>query len=94
MGTMNIGHEEGRGFGRSLQGIVVSNKMSKTITVEVVRTISHSKYSKFIKRNSKYHAHDEQGEVGVGDTVVIIESRPYSKTKKWRLKEIVQKAAL
>lgn len=77
---------------RVLRGIVVSNKMDKTIVVEVVRQIQHKLYKKYLKRTKKHHAHDDKNECGMGDTVDIIESRPYSKTKTWELAEIIEKA--
>ncbi|MEQ9426398.1 MAG: 30S ribosomal protein S17 [Cyclobacteriaceae bacterium] len=73
-------------------GIVVSDKMDKTITVSVERKIKHAMYGKFIKKHSKFHAHDEKGEGHIGDTVKIMETRPLSKTKRWRLIEVVEKA--
>ena len=72
-------------FKRRLNGVVVSTKMDKTITVNVQRRFKHPKYSKFVHESKKYHAHDEKSEAKVGDKVTIIESRPYSKTKKWEL---------
>lgn len=81
-----------RGYGRTLQGVVVSNKADKTITVEITRTVRHPRYNKFIKRRAKYHAHDESNEAGMGDTVVIVEASPYSRTKRWRLQRIAEKA--
>ncbi len=72
-------------FKRTLEGVVVSNKMDKTVVVSVSRRFKHPKYSKFIHESKKYHAHDEKGDTNVGDKVVIIESRPYSKLKKWEL---------
>ena len=81
-----------RGWGRTLRGVVLSNKMSKTITVEVVRTVRHAKYNKFLKKRARYYAHDERSEAGIGDTVVIVESRPLSKLKRWRLQSIAEKA--
>ncbi len=83
-----------RGFGRSLRGIVKSTKMGKTITVEVFRTVRHAKYAKFLKHRSRYYAHDEKGEAGVGDTVVIVETRPMSKLKRWRLQSVAEKASI
>jgi len=83
-----------RGFGRSLQGVVKSNKMAKTITVEVVRTVRHAKYAKFLKHRSRYYAHDEKCEAGVGDTVIIVETRPLSKLKRWRLQSVTLKATV
>ena len=73
-------------------GVVVSNKMQKTITVAVVRQVMHSKYGKYLKKTSKFYAHDEKNECGIGDTVRIAETRPLSKNKCWRLVEIVEKA--
>ena len=73
-------------------GLVTSNKMTKTIVVSVERQIKHAKYGKFIKRTSKFMAHDEKNEGNIGDTVRIIETRPLSKNKCWRLVEIVEKA--
>jgi small subunit ribosomal protein S17 len=73
-------------------GLVVSNKMDKTITVVVERRIKHAIYGKFMKKSTKFHAHDENNECGIGDTVKIMETRPLSKLKRWRLIEILQKA--
>ncbi|MBK9330250.1 MAG: 30S ribosomal protein S17 [Sphingobacteriales bacterium] len=73
-------------------GVVTSNKMEKTITVSVVRKLKHPKYGKFLKKTKKFHAHDENNECNIGDTVKIMETRPLSATKRWRLLEIVEKA--
>ena len=73
-------------------GVVVSSKMDKTIVVAVERKEKHPLYGKFVKKTTKFVAHDEKNECGVGDTVLIMETRPLSKTKRWRLKEIVEKA--
>lgn len=73
-------------------GVVSSNKMDKTITVSVVRKLKHPKYGKFLKKTKKFHAHDEKNECNIGDTVKIMETRPLSATKRWRLVEIVEKA--
>jgi small subunit ribosomal protein S17 len=73
-------------------GIVTSNKMNKTIVVSVERKVKHPKYGKFVKRTSTFMAHDEKNESGIGDTVTIMETRPLSKNKRWRLVEIVEKA--
>ena len=78
-------------FKRKLDGAVVSNKGEKTIVVNVVRRFKHSKYSKFIHESKKYHAHDKDNTAQVGDAVTIIESSPYSKTKKWELLKINKK---
>jgi small subunit ribosomal protein S17 len=68
---------------RVLQGVVVSDKMDKTIVVEVERRVQHPIYKKFIRRSKRYHAHDESNAIKIGQTVRIIESRPLSKTKRW-----------
>lgn len=73
-------------------GLVTSNKMTKTIVVSVERQIKHPKYGKFIKRTSKFMAHDEKNESNIGDVVRITETRPLSKNKCWRLVEILEKA--
>ena len=73
-------------------GIVTSDKMSKSITVIVERRVMHPKYGKFVKRSSKFMAHDEKSEAHVGDTVRIAETRPMSKLKRWRLVEVVERA--
>ena len=74
------------------QGIVVSDANDKTIIVEVLSRKPHPTYGKMITSSKRYHAHDEQNEAGVGDTVQITETRPLSKTKRWRLSKIVEKA--
>ena len=76
---------------RTLQGRVTSNKMDKTITVAVERKVKHPIYGKFVKKTTKFHAHDEKNECSIGDTVKIMETRPLSKTKRWRLVEVVEK---
>ena len=73
-------------------GKVVSTKMDKTIVVAIIDNVRHAKYGKIIKRTVKIHAHDENNVCGVGDTVAVMETRPLSKTKRWRLVEIVEKA--
>jgi len=73
-------------------GIVSSSKMMKTITVAVERRVKHPIYGKFVKKTTKFHAHDEADTAGVGDVVRIMETRPLSKTKRWRLVEIIEKA--
>ena len=73
-------------------GKVLSNKMQKTITVAVDRKVKHPIYGKFVNRTTKFKAHDEQNTAGIGDTVRIMETRPISKDKRWRLIEIVEKA--
>lgn len=73
-------------------GIVVSNKMIKTITVELERTMKHPIYQRVIKRKSKLYAHDESNECGIGDKVLVMETRPLSKLKRWRLIKVIEKA--
>ncbi len=73
-------------------GVVSSDKMTKTITVTVERKVKHPIYGKFLKKSSSFHAHDEQNNAGIGDVVRIMETRPLSKTKRWRLVEIIEKA--
>ncbi len=81
-----------RNLRKSRTGVVSSNKMNKTITVVVERKIMHPKYGKFLKKSTKFHAHDEKNECSIGDVVRIEETRPLSKTKRWRLVEVVEKA--
>ncbi|MGA1582919.1 MAG: 30S ribosomal protein S17 [Saprospiraceae bacterium] len=73
-------------------GIVVSDKMEKSITVAVERRLRHPIYGKFVKKTKKFMVHDEKNECGIGDTVRIMETRPLSKNKRWRVVEIVEKA--
>lgn len=80
-----------RNLRKTKLGVVSSNKMDKTITVKVERKVKHPLYGKFVKKSTKFHAHDEKNECSIGDTVKIMESRPLSKTKKWRLVEVVEK---
>jgi len=72
-------------------GIVVSNKMDKTIVIKVERKLKHPKYGKFVKKTTKFMAHDEKNECNIGDTVSIMETRPLSKNKCWRLLEIIER---
>ena len=80
-----------RNLRKTRTGLVTSNKMDKTITVKVERKIKHPLYGKFLKKSTSFHAHDEKNECNIGDTVKIMESRPLSKTKRWRLVEVVEK---
>jgi small subunit ribosomal protein S17 len=73
-------------------GIVTSNKMDKSVVVSVERKVKHPKYGKFVKQTKKFVAHDEKNECNIGDTVRIMETRPLSKTKRWRLIEILERA--
>jgi small subunit ribosomal protein S17 len=82
---------EARNLRKTRIGVVTSNKMTKTITVAVERKVKHPIYGKFVKKTTKFHAHDEKGECSIGDVVRIMETRPLSKTKRWRLVEVVEK---
>jgi small subunit ribosomal protein S17 len=77
----------------SLEGRVVSDKMNKTITVLIERSVKHSLYGRYVKRSTKLHVHDEKEIAGIGDTVRIVPCRPLSKTKAWELAEVLSKAA-
>ena len=81
-----------RGLRKTRIGVVVSDKMDKTITVEIRNRVKHPLYGKIMNRTEKFKTHDEQNEAGIGDTVRIMETRPLSKDKRWRLVEIVEKA--
>ncbi|HKB93437.1 MAG TPA: 30S ribosomal protein S17 [Gaiellaceae bacterium] len=83
-------HERGRSQER--RGVVVSNAMDKTIVVKVDMIKSHPKYKKVVRRSAKFHAHDEQNAANVGDVVRIVETRPLSATKRWRLAEVLEEA--
>ncbi|HKG69438.1 MAG TPA: 30S ribosomal protein S17 [Segetibacter sp.] len=72
-------------------GVVSSNKMDKTVTVAVERKVKHPMYGKFLKKTTRFHAHDEKNECSIGDLVKIMETRPLSKTKRWRLVEVIEK---
>ena len=80
-----------RGNRRVLVGVVVSDKMDKTVVVETTRQVKHRLYHKFMKRQKKYKAHDERNEYKLGDKVQIIESRPYSKEKRWRVQKLLER---
>lgn len=82
----------GRGYRKVREGLVVSDKMEKTIVVEVEDRVKHGLYGKVIRRTSKLKAHDQDNVAGVGDRVQIMETRPLSATKRWRLVEVVEKA--
>ncbi len=81
---------DARGLRKTRVGIVVSDKMEKTITVETTTRVPHPKFGKIIKQMTKFHAHDEKNEAKIGDRVVIAETRPLSRLKRWRLIEIIQ----
>ena len=83
---------EHRGFRKTREGIVTSDKMDKTITVEVSSRVAHGLYSKVLSKSHKLKAHDETNSAGIGDRVLLMETRPLSSTKRWRLIEIIEKA--
>jgi len=81
-----------RNLRKERTGTVVSNKMDKSITVQVDRKLKHPVYGKFMRKSKKFTAHDEKNECGIGDVVKIMETRPLSKQKRWRLVEVIEKA--
>ena len=83
---------EKRGLRKKRVGIVLSNKMDKTAVVQVDRLVKHAFYKKYIRRRVKYVCHDEQNTCQIGDKVAIIETRPFSKMKRWRVSKIIEKA--
>jgi small subunit ribosomal protein S17 len=83
---------DARGYRKTREGLVVSDSMDKTVVVAVEDRVKHPKYGKVLRRTKKYKAHDEQNECGVGDRVLLMETRPLSATKRWRVAEILEKA--
>ncbi len=83
---------ENRGMRKTRIGVVVSDKMDKTIVVKLSTRVKHPLYSKYINKTTKIKAHDENNECGIGDTVKVMETRPLSREKRWRLVEIIEKA--
>ena len=83
---------ETRNLRKERTGVVTSNKMDKSITVAIKWKEKHPIYGKFVNKTKKYHAHDEKNECGIGDTVKIMETRPLSKTRRWRLVQIIERA--
>ncbi|MBR2906641.1 MAG: 30S ribosomal protein S17 [Clostridia bacterium] len=83
---------EERNYRKTRVGLVSSNKMDKTVVVSIEDNVKHAVYGKIIKRTLKVHAHDENNECGIGDKVQIMETRPLSKTKRWRVVKIIEKA--
>jgi small subunit ribosomal protein S17 len=81
-----------RGYRKIREGYVVSDKMDKTVVVAIEDRVKHPKYGKIMRRTKKYKAHDEQNACGVGDRVLLVETRPLSATKRWRVAEILEKA--
>jgi small subunit ribosomal protein S17 len=84
--------ELSRGYRKVREGLVVSDKMDKTVVVQVEDRVKHPKYGKVIRRTKKYKAHDGENACGVGDRVLLMETRPLSATKRWRVAEILEKA--
>jgi small subunit ribosomal protein S17 len=84
--------ELARGYRKVREGLVISDKMDKTVVVEVEDRVKHPKYDKVIRRTKKYKAHDGENACGVGDRVLLMETRPLSATKRWRVAEILEKA--
>ncbi|MDQ1704810.1 MAG: small subunit ribosomal protein [Frankiaceae bacterium] len=90
--TTNATAKPERGFRKTREGYVVSDKMNKTVTVEVEDRVQHPRYGKTIRRTTKVKAHDEANSAGVGDRVLLMETRPLSATKRWRIVQILEKA--
>ena len=86
------GTADKRGYRKAREGLVTSSKMDKTVVVEVEDRVKHPKYGKVIRRTKKYQAHDEANACGIGDRVLLMETRPLSATKRWRVAEILEKA--
>jgi len=83
-----------RGLRKSQTGVVISDKMDKTVVVQVDRLVKHSTYKKYVRRRAKYTVHDETNACKIGDRVVIRETKPLSKTKRWRVSQIVEKTVI
>jgi small subunit ribosomal protein S17 len=81
-----------RGLRKERSGVVISDRMQKTVVVSVERTVMHPRYRKYLKRRTKVKAHDENGQCHIGDRVVIVESRPLSRDKRWRVSKILERA--
>jgi len=90
--SQNGATTDSRGFRKTREGLVVSDKMDKTVVVAVEDRYKHPLYGKVVRRTSKLHAHDEANAAGVGDRVLLMETRPLSATKRWRVVEILEKA--
>jgi len=92
MEIISLEKNNARTLRKTRVGLVVSDKMDKTVVVAIVDNVKHPVYGKVIKRTFKVHAHDENNECGIGDRVEVMETRPLSKTKRWRVTEIIEKA--
>jgi len=90
--TTTVEEADERAARKVREGIVTSNKMDKTVVVSVVDRVRHAKYNKFVLRTKKLHAHDETNDVNIGDKVRVMETRPMSKTKRWRVTDILERA--
>ena len=90
---METAIQEHRKTPRFRQGLVIKDKMQKTVVVEVIRRVLHPKYGKFVRQRIRYAAHNPTGEAKAGDWVLIEETRPLSKTKRWRVKEVTQRGS-
>ena len=88
----NTENAEGRNARKTREGLVVSNKMDKTAVVAVVERVRHPKYGKFMMRTKKLYVHDESNDVNIGDKVRVMETRPLSKNKRWRVVEVLERA--
>ncbi len=88
----NVAETQQRNYRKVREGLVVSDKMDKTVVVSVEDRVKHALYGKVLRRTSKLKAHDEQNQCGVGDRVLIMETRPLSATKRWRVVEVLEKA--
>ena len=91
-GTATVEESADRAARKVREGTVVSNKMDKTLTVAVIERVRHPKYGKFMMRTKKLYAHDEENDANIGDKVRVMETRPLSKSKRWRLVEILERA--
>ncbi len=85
--------QKDRGNAKTLTGVVVSDKMDKTVVVQVERLVKHPVYKKYVRRRNRFAAHDEQNECRVGDTVLIRQSRPLSRRKRWRVSKVLERVA-
>jgi len=92
MNTVNEKESTSRGLPKVREGVVVSNGMEKTAVVKIVRQVKHPAYGKYIKRSQKYLVHDKDNQCNIGDVVKIVETRPLSKKKRWKLESVVSKA--
>jgi small subunit ribosomal protein S17 len=92
MSAKEAGVEDKRGYRKTREGLVVSDKMQKTVVVAVEDRFKHPMYGKVVRRTSKLKAHDEAGTAGIGDRVLLMETRPLSATKRWRVVEILERA--